>query len=85
MPNSFNQHFLAAVGVEQEMKRVAEGHLQVFYQNILSEYRKEAQYERARLMRQTPMNYRAVRNMDHELEEIDRQLRSMEMILHFTE
>jgi hypothetical protein len=85
MPDTFNKHFLAAVGVEQEMKRVAEGHLQVFYQNLLTEYRKEAQYERARLMRKSPLDYKAVRSMDHELDEIDRQLRSMEMELHFTE
>lgn len=70
--------FLAAVGLETLMDRAAQSYLEHFYHRILVEYSREMRYERARLMRQTPLDYRRVREMDRALEEVTERLRGME-------
>ena len=51
--NTVTNQFLAALGVERRLEKAAEDHLQHFYWKILTAYRKEVQYERARLMRKS--------------------------------
>lgn len=70
--------FLAAVGLESLMERAAHGYLQHFYRKILVEYSREVRLERARLMRQSPLDYRRVRGLDRELEEATERLRELE-------
>lgn len=77
--NTVTNQFLAAQGVERRLEQAAEDYLQHFYWKILTAYRREVQYERARLMRQTPMNYRAVRDLDRELDDITSRLREVEL------
>jgi len=72
-------HFIAALGLERIFEKATSDYLSHFYQQILAEYRKEVQVERARLMRASPMDYRRVRAMDRELEEIATLLREREM------
>ena len=76
--NTVSNHFLAAVGLEQQLNRAAQSYLEHFYWKILTSYRTEMQYERARLMRQNPLDYRAVREMDREMDDVSRRLRQME-------
>ena len=70
--------FLAAWGLDKLMERMAEAYLQHFYRKLLIEYGKEMRYERARLMREVPMDYRRVREMDRGLEEVTGRLRDIE-------
>ena len=77
--NTVTNQFLAALGVERRLEQAAEDCLQHFYWKILIAYKKEVQYERARLMRQSPMNYKAVRDLDRELDDITSRLRDMEL------
>lgn len=77
--NTVTNQFLAALGLERSLERATERHLSHLYLKILTAYRTEVQYERARLMRQNPLDYRAVRKMDHELDDITRRLRDMEL------
>ncbi len=77
-PKRVSTHFVAAIGLDRLLNRMAEIYLQIILKGLISEYRKEAQYERARLMRQNPLDYRAVRQMDHELEDVRRRLQHME-------
>lgn len=72
-------HFIAALGLERIFEKATSDYLGHFYQQILVEYRKEVQVERARLMRASPMDYRKVRAMDRELDEITTMLREREM------
>lgn len=81
--NTVLNHFVAAVGVEKQMEKAAEAHLQDFYISILRQYRPEAQYERARLLLKKPLDYRAVRDLDRELDDIVCKLREMEGIGEF--
>jgi hypothetical protein len=76
--NTVSNHFLAAIGFEQLLTREAASHLGAFYAQALTEYKREAQVERARLMRQTPTDYRAVRQMDHELDDVTRRLQEID-------
>ena len=78
-PKRVSTHFVAAMGLEHLLNRMAEIYLRIVLKAIIGEYRKEAQYERARLMRQNPLDYRAVRQMDFELEDVRRRLQRMEM------
>lgn len=70
--------FLAAVGIDILLERAAHAYLQYFYRKILLEYSREARFERARLMRQSPMDYRRVRDMDRALEEATERLQGLE-------
>lgn len=81
--NTVLNHFVAAVGVEKQLEKTAEAHLQDFYITILKQYRREAQYERARLLLKKPLDYRAVRDLDRELDDIVWKLREMEGIGEF--
>ena len=72
-------HFLAALGIEHRMEQAVRAHLLHFQHKLLQEYHKEIRYERARLMRRSPMDYRAVRALDRELEEITTLLRESEL------
>jgi hypothetical protein len=60
------------------MERAAEAYLHYFYRKLLVEYGKEMRYERARLMRQAPMDYRRVREMDRSLEDLTARLQDIE-------
>lgn len=71
--------FLAALGLEHRLNTELEAHAQVFYRKMLITYRQEMRYERARLMRQSPMDYRAVRDMDRDMEAVTRRLRELEL------
>jgi hypothetical protein len=70
--------FLAAVGLESLMECAAHACLQHFYRKILIEYSREARFERARLMRQSPLDYRRVRELDRVLEEAIGRLQELE-------
>ncbi|MDE1153916.1 MAG: hypothetical protein PW788_15390 [Micavibrio sp.] len=75
---SVAHHFQAAFGLEHLINRMAQAYLQFLLWKLTAEYRREAQYERARLMRQNPLDYRAVRGMDHELASVARRLADMD-------
>lgn len=77
--NTVTNQFLAAMGIERSLEKAAEDHLQHFYWKILTSYKKEVQYERARLMRKAPMDYKAVRDLDRELDDITGRLREIEL------
>ncbi|MEZ0223813.1 MAG: hypothetical protein ACAH83_04605 [Alphaproteobacteria bacterium] len=70
--------FLAAVGLETLMDRAAHACLEHFYRKILVEYSRETRFERARLMRQSPLDYRRVRDLDRELEEATKRLQELD-------
>lgn len=80
-----SKQFSAAVGLEHQINKFACGYLQCLYIGALDEYRKEARYERARLMRQNPLDYKAVRQMDYELEQASLHLQRLEIDVSFTE
>jgi len=70
--------FLAAVGLDTLMERAAHAYLQHLYRKVLAEYSREVRLERARLMRQSPLDYRRVRELDRELDEATERLRDLE-------
>jgi hypothetical protein len=72
-------HFIAALGLERLFEKATRDYLSHFYQRVLVEYRKEVQVERARLMRQCPLDYRKVRMLDRELDDISAMIREREM------
>lgn len=78
-PKRVSTHFRASLGLEHLLNRVAEAYLQQLFFGLLQEYRREAQVERARLMRQNPLDYRAVRAMDFEMEDVTRRLQRAEI------
>lgn len=71
--------FIAALGLEHRLNSEMQAHAQAFYRKMLINYRQEMRYERARLMRQCPMDYRAVRDMDRDLDALTRRLRELEL------
>lgn len=77
--NTVANQFLAALGLERLFEKAVEQHLSHVYWKILMSYRKEVQFERARLMRQVPMDYLQVRRLDRELEDINTSLRDIEL------
>ena len=77
--------FLASLGLEHLINRVIEAYLQRVCHHLLQEYRKEAQVERARLMRQSPLDYRAVRAMDYALDDATRRLQRAEIEQAFSD
>lgn len=77
--NTVTNQFLASMGITRPLERAAEEHLKHFYFKVLTTYRTEIQYERARLMRQSPMDYRAVRQLDRDLDDITSRLRQLEL------
>jgi len=74
---SVTRHFQAAFGLEHVVNRMAQAYLQLLLWKLTAEYRRETQFERARLMRQNPLDYCAVRGMDHELDNVTRRLAEM--------
>ena len=77
--NTVTNQFLAALGIERRLEKAVEDHLRHFHWKVLTAYRAEVQYERAKLMRRTPLDYRAVRNLDREMDDIHTRLRDMEL------
>lgn len=71
--------FLAALGLEHRLNTEMQAHAQAFYRKILITYQQEMRYERAKLMRQSPTDYRAVRDMDRDLDAVTRRLRELEL------
>lgn len=84
-PKRVSTHFLASFGLEHLINRMIEAYLQRVCFHLLQEYRREAQYERARLMRQSPLDYRAVRAMDFALEDATRRLQRAEIEQSFSD
>jgi len=78
-PKRVSTHFLACHGLEHLLNRMAEAYLRRVFFGLLQEYRREARVERARLMRQNPLDYRAVRAMDFELDDVTRRLQRAEI------
>ena len=68
--NTVTNPFLAALGVEHALERATVATLAGFHLQLLKLYCVEAKIERARLMRQNPMDYHALRAMDREIEEV---------------
>lgn len=77
--NTVTNQFLAALGVEHALERATVAVLAGFHLQLLKLYCVEAKIERARLMRQNPLDYGALRAMDRELEEVICLLRDLEM------
>lgn len=77
--NTVSNHFIAAVGVEKQMEKVAEAELQAFYATILVQYRRETQNERARQLLKRPLDYTRVRALDRELQDIIWKLCELDM------
>ncbi|MDI1229382.1 MAG: hypothetical protein PSY14_17010 [bacterium] len=77
--NSVTNPFLAALGIEHALERATVATLAGFHLQLLKLYRVEAQVERARLMRQSPLDYHALRAMDRELEEVNFLMREIDM------
>lgn len=73
------KQFLAAVGLEPALHRVTQQHWQQFYYEKLLECRRDTQHKRGRLLLANPLDYRAVRALDHELEEISTLMRAIEL------
>ena len=84
-PKRVSTHFLACHGLEHLINRMAEAYLKRLFFHLLQEYRTEAQVERARLMRQNPLDYRAVRAMDFEMEDVTRRLQRAEIERAFSD
>ena len=82
--NTVTNPFLAALGVEHALERATVATLAGFHLQLLKLYCVEAKIERARLMRQNPMDYHALRAMDRELDEINLLMRDIEMEQRFT-
>ncbi len=77
--NTVTNPFLAALGIEHALERATVATLAGFHLQLLKLYRVEAQVERARLMRQSPLDYHALRAMDRELEEVNFLMREIDM------
>lgn len=77
--NTVTNQFLAALGLEYNLNNAMQAHAQAFYRKMLLTYSQEMRYERARLMRQNPMDYRAVRAMNRDLDALTRRLRELEL------
>ncbi|MBL8713709.1 MAG: hypothetical protein JNM12_12485 [Alphaproteobacteria bacterium] len=77
--NTVTNQFLAALGIEHAFERATVATLAGFHLQLLKLYCVEAKIERARLMRQNPLDYQALRAMDRELEEVACLLREIEM------
>lgn len=77
--NAVTNQFLAALGVEHALERATVATLAGFHLQLLKLYCVEAKIERARLMRQNPLDYGALRAMDRELDEVICLLRDLEM------
>lgn len=76
--NTVTNQFLAALGIEHAFERATVATLAGFHLQLLKLYGVEAKIERARLMRQNPLDYQALRAMDRELEEVACLLRELE-------
>jgi len=71
-------HFIAALGLERVFERFIEAEMERFCREGLRAYKREVQNERGRLLMATPMDYRAVRALDREMEEISHRLHALE-------
>ncbi len=77
--DTVSNHFVAAVGFEKLVGKVAEQHWQQFYYERLMTYQKEARHARGALLRGNPMDYHGVRALDRELDEISDCLRALQL------
>lgn len=71
-------HFIAALGLERVFDRFIEAEMERFCSEALRAYKREVQHERGRLLMAMPMDYRAVRALDREMEDISHRLHALE-------
>jgi len=73
-----SRDFSAAHCFDRLLARLVEAHLQESYLKALKRCRTEAQEGRARLMRRSPLDYPAVRQLDYQLDDISRLMQELE-------
>lgn len=73
-----SSHFLAALGMDRVFDRYVEGQVERFCHDALCAYKREVQNERGRLLMANPMDYKAVRALDREMEEVSARLHALE-------
>lgn len=71
-------HFIAALGLERVFDRLVEARIERFCHDALRAYKREIQHERGRLLMANPLDYRAVRALDREMEDISARLHALE-------
>jgi|GEM_PF-2365016 len=71
-------HFIAAMGLDRVFDRFIESEVERFCREALRSYKREVQHERGRLLMANPMDYKAVRALDRELEDISTRLHKLE-------
>lgn len=71
-------HFMAALGLDRVFDRFIESEMERFCHDALKAYKREVQNERGRLLMANPMDYRAVRALDREMDEISTRLHALE-------
>ncbi|MDP2206167.1 MAG: hypothetical protein Q8K65_07655 [Alphaproteobacteria bacterium] len=71
-------HFIAALGLDRVFDRFIESEMERFCHDALKAYKREVQNERGRLLMANPMDYRAVRALDHEMDDISTRLHALE-------
>ncbi len=73
-----SSHFLAAMGMDRVFDRYVESQMERFCHDALCAYKREVQNERGRLLMAKTMDYRAVRALDREMEDISVRLHALE-------
>lgn len=70
--------FLAALGMDRVFDRYVEAQVEDFCHQALRAYKREIQHERGRLLMASPLDYKAVRALDREMEEVSARLHALE-------
>ncbi|HRI77421.1 MAG: hypothetical protein H3C49_05540 [Alphaproteobacteria bacterium] len=71
-------HFIAAMGLDRVFDRFIESEVERFCHEALRGYKREVQNERGRLLMANPLDYKAVRALDRELDDISARLHALE-------
>lgn len=71
-------HFIAALGLDRVFDRFVETEVERFCHEALRAYKREAQNERGRLLMANPLDYKAVRALDREIDDVAARLHEME-------
>lgn len=71
-------HFLAALGMDRVFDRFVEAQVEDFCHQALRAYKREIQNERGRLLMTNPLDYKAVRALDRELDDVSTRLHALE-------
>ncbi|HRJ67121.1 MAG TPA: hypothetical protein PLW48_08275, partial [Alphaproteobacteria bacterium] len=67
-------HFIAAMGLDRVFDRFIESEVERFCHEALRGYKRKVQNERGRLLMANPLDYKAVRALDRELDDISARL-----------